>query len=234
MAEHLEVAGRVRRERAINAPWTVAALIFALLVAHGVRVLTHTDAEPFAATSADLAAMRPLPFVTYQFVHGGWAHVLVNAAFVLAFGAPVGRYLGSGWRGAPAFFAFFLLCGVIAGVGYGLMTDVVAAIVHTPQTGWALVGASGSASGLMGGAVRLMQGHGRVGSLRGRTVAGMSAAWIVINIILGVTGLSPGAGEAPVAWEAHIIGFFAGLLLIGPFGLVTGVRHNAPFGRAQF
>jgi len=25
-----------------------------------------------------------------------------------------------------------------------------------------------------------------------------------------------------VAWEAHVIGFFCGLLLIGPFGLLFG------------
>jgi len=38
----------------------------------------------------------------------------------------------------------------------------------------------------------------------------------VVNLLLGLTGLTPGTEGAPVAWEAHIIGFFAGLLLISP------------------
>jgi membrane associated rhomboid family serine protease len=44
----------------------------------------------------------------------------------------------------------------------------------------------------------------------------MTLAWIVINAALGLSGLTPGAAGAPVAWQAHILGFAAGLLLIQP------------------
>lgn len=210
------------RQRAINAPFAVTGLIVLLLASHAARVWSGTSLEPFAATSYDLTHGGYAQFVTYQFVHGGWAHVLMNSAFVLAFGAPVARYFGEGVRGALVFLLFFLVCGVIAAVGYGWCVDLFARLSGTPPRPWALVGASGAASGLMGGAVRLIQGHGRVGRLRGRTVAAMTAGWIVINVVLGASGLTPGAGDAPVAWEAHILGYFAGLLLIGPLGLLAG------------
>jgi membrane associated rhomboid family serine protease len=75
----------------------------------------------------------------------------------------------------------------------------------------------------MGGAARLIEGRGWIGRLGGRTVVGMTLAWIVINVIFGATGLAPGTEGAPVAWQAHIIGYFAGLLLIAPAAWVAGV-----------
>ena len=41
----------------------------------------------------------------------------------------------------------------------------------------------------------------------------MTIAWIVVNVVLGLTGLTPGTAGAPVAWQAHIFGYFAGLVL---------------------
>lgn len=216
------------REPAINAPWVVTGLILALLAAHGARVWTGTTLEPLAVTSQDFAHGGYAQFVTYQFAHGSWAHVLMNSAFVLAFGAPVSRYFGTGARGSLTFLLFFLVCGVIAAASYGIYVDLEARIMARPPPPWALVGASGAGSGLMGAAARLMQGHGRVGQLGGRTVVVMTLAWILINLVLGLSGLTPGAGAVPVAWQAHILGFFAGLLLISPFAALAGAsrRHQ--------
>jgi membrane associated rhomboid family serine protease len=46
-------------------------------------------------------------FVTYMVVHGGWMHLLVNVAWMLAFGTAVARRIGT--RG---FFVFSILCGI--------------------------------------------------------------------------------------------------------------------------
>jgi len=46
-------------------------------------------------------------FVTHQFVHGDLAHLLINSAWLLAFGSPVARRTGN-----LRFIAFFLLAGV--------------------------------------------------------------------------------------------------------------------------
>lgn len=227
MIDGLEIGSeRPARQPVFNAPWPVTALVALLVGAHAIRVLGDGPADRFALTSADLAAGRLGGLVTYQFVHASWAHVLVNSAFVLAFGAPVARYLGGGPRGAAVFFTFFLLCGAVAAAAYAGMVDALGAVFGPGRLAWALVGASGAASGLMGGAARLIQGQGRPGFLFGRTVIGMTFGWIAVNVALGVSGLTPGTAGAPVAWQAHIFGYFCGLLFIGAAGRLAGAGRD--------
>ncbi len=214
MPDDLSMRYAPRREPLFNAPWTVVALVVVLLATHLLRVCLGIDADRFALTRDDLGEGHWVPLFSYMFVHANWAHVAMNSAFTLAFGAPLARSLGAGWRGALSFFGFFLGCGVIAALGYaGLLA---ASPGPADGDGWALVGASGAASGLMGASARLIEGRGRVGPIGGRVVIGMGLAWIAINAVLGLSGLTPGAGDAPVAWQAHIIGFAAGLVLITP------------------
>jgi membrane associated rhomboid family serine protease len=203
-----------RSEPLFNAPWPVSVLVATLLGTHVLRLVTGVDPDRFALSRADLVAWNWPPLITYMFVHASWAHVAMNSAFTFAFGAPVARRLGLGWRGAATFFAFFLLCGVLAALSYAGLLSLLRG--GGASDGWALVGASGAASGLMGAAARLIQGRGRIGSITGRVVVGMTLVWIAINAVLGLTGATPGTGGAPVAWEAHIFGFAAGLLLIAP------------------
>ncbi|PZQ53875.1 MAG: rhomboid family intramembrane serine protease [Phenylobacterium zucineum] len=204
-------------EPIVNAPWPVVAMCVAIVVLYALQ-RQFPFAEPALAFSpARLAKGDTAGLITSQFLHGNWAHALMNAAFVLAFGAPVARYFGRGFVGSLTFFAFYLACGVLAALGFA-------------ATHWgvnvAMVGASGAASGLMGAAARLIGGQGRPGPMFSQAVTGMGGAWIVINLIMAVTGgaLIPGAGEAGVAWEAHLAGFAAGVLLIGPFGWMATRR----------
>jgi len=218
---------RPAREPAINAPWTVVALIALLIGAHAWRVLAQASPERFALTRPDLEAHRYFGLVTYIFVHASWAHVLTNSAFTLAFGVPVARLLGARARGAIVFFAFFLLCGAAAALGYAGLIHVLAVLGHGERP-WALVGASGAASGLMGAAARLIEGRGRIGPILGRTSVAMTAAWIAVNAVLGLSGLTPGAAGMPVAWQAHILGYFVGLILITPMARLAGARILRP------
>ena len=79
----------------------------------------------------------------------------------------------------------------------------------------------------MGAAARLIGGQGEPGPMFSKAVTGMGAAWIVVNVIMAFTGgaLIPGAGGAGVGWEAHLAGFAAGVLLIGPFGWLAAPRR---------
>jgi membrane associated rhomboid family serine protease len=54
-------------------------------------------------------------------------------------------------------------------------------------------------------------------------VLGMGGGWIAINLLIAIFGGSflPGAGGAGVAWEAHLAGFAAGVLLVGPFARLS-------------
>ncbi|MCM0613592.1 rhomboid family intramembrane serine protease [Marinobacter sediminum] len=74
--------------------------------------------------------------VTYQFLHGGWGHIIGNLVFLFLLGITVEKALGPG-----RFLMAYLLCGALS----GLVFTAFSTGSHVP-----LVGASGSISGLMG------------------------------------------------------------------------------------
>jgi membrane associated rhomboid family serine protease len=207
----------IRREPMVDVPLAVAALVALLIALHAWRVLAHADAAPLALTADDLARGNLAPLVTHIFTHGGWAHVLMNSAFCLIFGVPVRRFLGPGARGTFLFLLFFLVTGIAAALGYAALY---------PHGRWMLVGASGAASGLFGGASRLFEGRGVLSRIVSRPVITMTLGWVFVNVVLGVSGLTPGAAGVVVAWQAHILGFVAGVLLIGPFAWAAGVPRG--------
>lgn len=198
-------------EPIVNAPWPVVVLCLGLLALYAIQARLPFLVDAFAFSPDQLLHGRFAGLITSQFLHGGWAHALMNASFILAFGAPVSRFFGPRLLGSVGFFLFFLTCGVLAGLGF--------AVVHWGQSA-AMIGASGAASGLMGAAARLIGGQGRVGPLFSQAVTGMGLAWVLVNVVMAFTGslLIPGAGEAGIAWEAHLAGFAVGVLLIQPFG----------------
>ena len=211
------------REPAINVPWPVLSLAGALVGAHAARVLTGGDAQSLALISDHGREAWWPGLLSHLVVHASWTHLAMNVLFIVAFGAPVARWLGTGVRGAAAFLVFFLACGVVAALGYAGLMRLFAADTRD----WALVGASGAAAGLMGAAARLVEGRGRLGPIGGRTVVAWTLAWAAINFVLGVLPFSPGAEGLPVAWQAHIVGFIAGLPLIGVAGRLAGRSARA-------
>ena len=209
------------REPLFNAPWTIVALSLTLIALYAAQSLLMADAqvEAWGLTPAALAAGRWQTLLTSLFLHGSWPHVLMNSVAIVAFGPPVARLMGTGPRGAVVFYLFYLVCGVVSGLGF------VVSDLHDVAP---VVGASGAASGLLGAASRLIEGHGQIGPVWGRTVIGMAVAWAIVNVVLGVSGLTPGAMNMPVAWQAHLAGYAAGVFLIGPFARLAG-RGGAYF-----
>ena len=200
------------REPVFNAPWQAVAAVVLIVGGYAVQTLFPVDAilAAYAFSPANLAPGRWETIITSIFLHGSWAHAMMNGAFALAFSTPLARLFGPKVEGALLFFGFYVLAGVLANLGY--------AAVH-PGGHIPVVGASGAVSGLMGAAARLIGGHGRAGPLFSKPVLGMGAAWVAINLLVALFGgaIMPGAGGAGVAWEAHIAGFIVGVLLIGPF-----------------
>ena len=197
-----------RREPLFNAPWPVVATwsrFWAPFCSNSGKARPLVEAYGFSP--AALASGRWPVLVTALFLHGGWAHVLVNSGFILAFGAPVARRMGADAVGALAFFIFFLVCGVLGNLAY--------AAVH-PAGVEPLIGASGAGSGLMAAASRLMTPERKLASFFSRPVLMMGGAFLLINLIVAVVGWAPGAGDAKVAWEAHLGGYVAGLVLLAP------------------
>lgn len=198
-----------------NAPWTVVVLCVGLIVLYELQKLFLSDAmtEAYGVSASALMNGRWQTLLTSLFLHGSWPHVLMNSVAALAFGPAAARLMGPDPRGAAVFFLYYLVCGVLAGLGFAL---------SDPQATIPAVGASGAISGLVGAAARIIQGHGRIGPLFGSTVIAMTVAWILVNVVLGVSGLTPGAMGMPVAWQAHVAGYLAGVLLVGPFARLAG------------
>ncbi len=94
--------------------------------------------DQLSANEAGLIPAEPslYRFITYQFLHGGWGHLIGNLVFLFLLGYTVEKALGPG-----RYLLAYLLCGAVAGGVHGLF--------HWNEP-VALVGASGSISGLMG------------------------------------------------------------------------------------
>ena len=164
-------------------------------------------------------------FVTYSLIHADWMHFGVNAVWLLPFGSAVARRFG-----APRFLAFFAVTAA-AGAAMHLVTH---AGEQVP-----VIGASAAISGTMAAAMRFAFQRGgplsfrrngdaagyRVpaiplsGVLRDPRVLAFLAVWFGINILFGLGSFSMTGIESDqvVAWQAHIGGFLAGLILFSWF-----------------
>ena len=135
----------------------------------------------------------------------------INCLWLLAFGPIVARRFG-----AALFLGFFVVCGV-AGAATYLALNWGSAVP--------VVGASGAISGLMAAALRMLPeqtpwavpGATPLAPVFSRQILIFSAVWAAINLLTGVTGLGMGGDSGLVAWQAHLGGFVAGLLLAGGF-----------------
>lgn len=157
--------------------------------------------------------------LTHLFLHGSWPHVLANSAFCLAFSAPVVRLCGRGLSGAASFLSFYLLCGAVAGLGDSLLNWTSAVPI---------LGASGAISGLMGAAMRIRtwpDGSFFFAPFKDSRIIGMTVFWIGVNVISAFVPMLMGAAEGQgIAWQAHVVGYLFGLVMIEPWLRLTRQR----------
>ena len=166
----------------------------------------------WTAFTGALASGNPTPEllatpITHLFLHGGWLHVIGNMLYLWIFGDNVEDRLGS-----ARYLLFYLLCGIAAAAGQGL-------IAPAP-----MVGASGAVAGVLGAYLFLFPGS-RVRTLIFLglfiTIVQLPAIvviglWLVVQVISGLAELRMAEAEAAsqVAFFAHVVGFFAGILLL--------------------
>ncbi|WP_421783604.1 rhomboid family intramembrane serine protease [Kiloniella litopenaei] len=139
--------------------------------------------------------------VTYNFLHGGFMHLVGNMVYLWVFGDNVEDAMGH-----RRFFAFFICCGIIAGIGQTIITGDS----QTP-----IVGASGAVSGILG-AYLLQYPKAKV-LIPIFMIPVFVRAYLLLIFWIGFqifSALVP--GQSGVAWWAHIIGFFGGMALF-PF-----------------
>ena len=145
------------------------------------------------------------PLFTHMFLHSGWLHVIGNMLYLWIFGDNVEDRLGSG-----RYLVFYLLCGVAAAIGQGLIA------------GGPLVGASGAIAGVLGAYLVMFPGT-RIRTLIFLgifiTIVQLPAIivigfWIVIQIVSGLAELRASQAAEQVAYFAHVFGFLAGIVLL--------------------
>ena len=161
------------------------------------------------------------PF-SHALLHAGWEHLLINAAWFAIFATPVSRRYGAG----PMLAIFF----VSAAAGAALFAAT------TLYSGAYLVGASGGVAGLTGAAMRfifqpvIVAQHPETGErvILGRRLASFGdlwqdtrarffiLIWVVLNAAVPLLPMLTGM-EVSVAWQAHLGGFLAGVLMVGLF-----------------
>src|SRR3954452_9897073 len=136
--------GAPLREPVFNAPWQAVAVVVLIVGGYALQTLFPPDAiiNAYAFAPTNLAPGRWETLITANFLHGGWAHAMMNGAFALAFATPLARLFGPKIEGALLFFSFYVLTGVVGCLIFGLIHFGS----HIP-----VVGASVAVSGLMGG-----------------------------------------------------------------------------------
>ncbi len=235
-----------RREPVFNLPTVIVVLSAILIAVHVLRqfLSQETDLKVLLWSAFLPARYGNVPvlngllpgglaadvwtFVTYAFLHGDAIHLAVNLIWFLAFGSAVA------WRfGVVRFLAF---CAVTAAAGAAAHL-----LFHYGDVA-PLVGASASISGAMAAAVRFaFEAGGPLGawrnsgpeafrvpasplmaSLRNPQVLVFLGVWFLLNLLFGATSALTGYAEGTIAWQAHVGGFLAGLLL---FPLFDPVRR---------
>jgi membrane associated rhomboid family serine protease len=172
-------------------------------------------------------------FVTYALIHGDISHLGMNSVWFLPFGSAVARRFGN-----------------LRVIGFFVVTAAAGALAHL-LTHWGefkpMIGASAAVSGFMAGAIRFAFQHGGPltvfrsedpaaylvpaaplsAALRDPRILIFLLAWFGLNLLFGIGSVGVPGGDQSIAWQAHIGGFAAGLLLFRLFDPVPAEPPSA-------
>lgn len=147
-----------------------------------------------------------LPFITSQFLHGGFMHILSNMWFLYIFGDNVEERAG---------FLFFPILYLTSGVVGGL-----AQYIFAPDSAIPMLGASGAIAGILGVYFAWFKNHtvkSLVPIIGFFTILDIPAYfmlfyWLITQVLSGVGSIG-GQDIGGVAYFAHIGGFATGYML---------------------
>lgn len=225
-------------EPIFNIPPMVLALLAIMVAVMAYRMTLDQDADTTFVLAMALIPARlsgyasDLPggtlaiytqFVTHMFTHADAMHLAFNGASMLAFAGALEKRIG-----AIRLLLFFFVCGFAAAITF---------IVFNPGLLAPMIGASGAIAGLMGGVMRFFfsamddGGLRRLNeaprtiplkplsdALRDRRLQIVTTCFIVMNGA-AMIGFGDVNANNAIAWEAHIGGYVAGLLLFGFFDI---------------
>ncbi len=163
-----------------------------------------------------------IPFVTAQFLHGGFFHILSNMWFLWVFGDNVEIHLGR-----IKYLLLYLMTGI-----FGFLAQYAV----NPTSDIPMVGASGAVSGLLAAYLVLFPSS-KIKSLVFIfffiTFADIPAViyivfWFIIQVFSGISSLSANTSAGGIAFWAHVAGFISGIFItrffkkIGPKPYIEG------------
>jgi membrane associated rhomboid family serine protease len=233
-----------QQSQAADGPQPAVNLPGIVLVLLGLMVAIHLARAFVLKESGDIALVYWLGFIpvrglapdqfdggwiplvwtgfTHAFLHAGWEHLLINCAWLAIFGTPVARRYG------PIPTVILFLASAVVGAAFFAATTLPELQV--------LVGASGGIAGLTGAACRFMfqplivVPHPETGAplvlgrrtatlgelMRNQRAAFFIVVWLVLNAAVPFLPMLTGQSVG-IAWQAHLGGFIAGLLLVPVF-----------------
>ena len=233
------------REPVFNVPGTVIAVLALLIALHVIREFLPIEDGTWLLLAmafiparyagmagelpgGDIAAVTSV--VTHMFVHADATHLAINGAWWLAFGTVLCRRMGS------LRFLLFVLAGGMAGA-------FAFAVMH-PGLVAPVIGASGAIAAMMGAVMRFLfsaldSGRGYMlrenpasvpamklmTALTDRRVIIATAMFVALNL-LAIYGFGTLGTASSIAWEAHLGGYFFGLLCFGLFD--TAAQKTLP------
>ena len=234
-----------KHEPIFNVPAAVLATLAVLLAVHlGLEWMSEDQRDSSILALAFIPArysgrLSEIPGgalasltspITHMLVHGSWTHLLINSAWLLAFGAAICRRCGA---------LRYLALAIGSGLAGALTFCAFHAGAEIP-----MVGASGAISGLMGATMRFFFSainSGRVWQLReepdriprmdlataftDRRFLTMTIFFVALNL-LAIWGVGSMGAAGGIAWEAHLGGYFFGLFAFALFDIA--VQQSSP------
>lgn len=201
-------AGLTRPGLALAAPMVIA---FAWLT------FSQGSMNAWAVSGPRLAAGEYQTVLLHMFAHGGIMHIVFNLMALAVIGPQVMERLGPlSARTFAGFIALFFATGLVAMLTW---------LAINPESDVPMLGASGAIFGLLGVILRQPDPQSAPLPLFSRE---MGDAFITFGklhlplIALFAIPLLFGSGFFGLAWEAHLGGFIAGLVLGGPVSQWSG------------
>jgi len=202
--------------------WTltlVATYVVVLLAQKAAEYFHHGDllGYYFALSTEGLGHGYVWQLVTYQFMHAGWIHLILNCWAIIVFGREVERVLG-----ARRYLALAFASGIVGGI-----FQVLAALAWKDHFGGEVVGASACAFGLVA-AFAMMFPEQELTMLIFFVIPVRMRAHtlLLVSLVIALAGITFPMGN--VAHAAHLGG-----MAMGWFYIKKIIRNPALLGVAE-
>lgn len=171
-----------------------AIMSFALTDAQRIEAFFTFGFVPADYTNGALTLSALLGPFTYMLLHGGWMHLIFNGVMILAIGSFAEKTFGM---------KRMAIIVIGSSLGGALLHFALNTGAATP-----VIGASGAVSGLFAMALMILYAQGRMGPISDKGPLPVIALWAGLLVVMGMLSGSN------VAWQAHLGGFFAGLMIL--------------------